>query len=132
MLLIQRSQVGLATEISQEKENKSHTLQPGNTLYISEVSSSVDGCQLGKHLSPLPVCESSSQTELYLPTYGPCSLCLRKMIQTVGRAARVSVALNRLRIVCVHFYIQLCVLYPCLVGLGQGCGSLRCLCTRHS
>lgn len=61
MLFIQRSQVGLASEISQEKENKSHTLQPGNTLYISEVSSSIDGCQLGKHLSPLSAGESGSQ-----------------------------------------------------------------------
>lgn len=71
MLLIHRSQVGLASEISQEKENKSHTLQPGNTLYISEVSSSIDGCQLGKHLSPLPADESSSQQSWCYPPMAP-------------------------------------------------------------
>lgn len=67
-------------------------------------------------------------TELVLPTYGPCSLWqhLWKMIQTLGRAARVSVALKRLRIVCVHFYIYT------TMDLGQGRGSLRCLCARHS
>ena len=68
---IQRSQVGLTSEISQEKENKSHTLPQGNTLYISDVCSSVDGCQLGKHLSPLP---ARVATNRELPTYAPCSL----------------------------------------------------------
>lgn len=61
MLLIHRSQVSLALESIQEKETKSYTLEPVNTLYISEVSSSIDGCQVGKHLSLLPVCECSSQ-----------------------------------------------------------------------
>ena len=59
-------------------------------------------------------------TALELYTYGLCSLWQRpwKMIQTVCREARV--ALNRLKKVCVHFYI-----YTAL-GLGQGRGNLRC------
>lgn len=104
MLLIHCSQVGFASEITQEKENKSHTLYPGNTLYISEVSSSVDGCQLGKHLSPLPVCECQNRARV-THLWSLFSMAASEMIQTLGRAARVSVALNRLRIVCVHIYI---------------------------
>lgn len=49
------------------KENRSHTSQPGNTLYISKVSSSADVCQLGKHLSPLAVCWRGSQ-QSHIPT----------------------------------------------------------------
>lgn len=61
MFFIHFSQIDLLLGMNREKENKSYSLQPGNTLYISEVSSSIDGCQLGKHLSTLPVCACSSQ-----------------------------------------------------------------------
>lgn len=52
------------------------TSQPGNTLYISEVSSSTVGCQPGKHPFLLPDSECSSQC-IYLQyihvLYGLCS-----------------------------------------------------------
>ena len=53
MILIHLGQAD--SEIKKKKTNLC-ILQPGNTPYMSELRSSSDGCQLGKHLSPLPAC----------------------------------------------------------------------------
>ena len=60
----------------QVKENKSRTLQPGNTLYISEVSCSIDGCQLGKHVSLLQTCESSRAVVIHLIQWSLFSMAM--------------------------------------------------------
>lgn len=117
MLFIHHRQVGFASKISQEKENKSHTLQPGNTLCISEVRSSTDGCQLGKHRSHLPAGERSSQHSW---SYTPMVPVLSERWFKLWAGRHVCLAFDRLRIVCAHFYI-----YTALCR-GQGRGSLRC------
>lgn len=66
-----------------------------------EAHRSTDGCQLGKHLWALPAEQLSH-------TYALCSpwQALPGMIQAPATAARASLALMGLRIVCVHSYIH--------------------------